>query len=108
MSSLEFSELIEQSGVINDYFSFKEILPLWNLSMMTQKDEYGSDKHLNMTFTEFIEALTRVGDKLAIPHILDDGEINWEDPFGNPVAMLAWNNRGIGYKIESLLLMAAN
>ena len=74
MSPIEFGEMIEYSGVINDHFTFKEIYPIWNLSMMTQKDEINNDKHLNMNFTEFIEGLCRVSAKLSIPHCVDDKE----------------------------------
>jgi hypothetical protein len=58
--------MIQNSGVISDTFASKEILPIWNLSMMTQKDEINHDRHLNMTLPEFIEALCRVADKLCI------------------------------------------
>jgi hypothetical protein len=40
--------------------------------MMTQVDEINHDKHLNMNFTEFIEAICRVADKVCIPHLIDD------------------------------------
>lgn len=64
--------MIETSGVVSDFFTFKEIYPIWNLSMMTSRDEINNDKHLNMNFTEFIEAIGRVADKLSIPHLVDD------------------------------------
>ena len=35
VSPLEFAQLVEDSGVISDAFTFKEIYPIWNLSMMT-------------------------------------------------------------------------
>ena len=41
--------------------------------MMTQVDEIDNDKHMNMTFTEFLEALVRVAENLAIPHLMEDG-----------------------------------
>ena len=106
MSPIEFTELIEASGVINDFFTFKEIVPLWNLSMMTQKDEITSDKHLNMNFTEFIEAICRVADKLSIPHLLDD-EINEDDVYGDISIVREWGQRSLGYKLESFLLLLA-
>jgi hypothetical protein len=34
-SPVEFAEMIEFSGVISETFAFKEIYPIWNLSMMT-------------------------------------------------------------------------
>ena len=42
------------------------------MSMMTQVDELDSDRHMNMTFSEFIEAIARVADQTAIPHLVDD------------------------------------
>lgn len=38
---------------------------------MTQLDELESDKFLNMSFVEFLEALVRVAEKLEIPHLVD-------------------------------------
>mgnify|MGYP006113604075 CR=1 FL=1 len=111
MSPIEFSEMVEKSRVVNDYFTFKEIYPIWNLSMMTQEDEINSDKHLNMNFTEFIEAICRVSDKLSVPHIIDDkddiGEDFDEEDMNNPELVAKWSQRSIGYKLESFLLILA-
>lgn len=49
MSPPEFAEMLEKSGAINESFPYKEIYPIWNLSMMTQVDEYTKDRHMNMT-----------------------------------------------------------
>ena len=106
MSPIEFTELIDHSRIVNDFFSFKEILPIWNLSMMTQKDEINSDKHLNMNFTEFIEAVCRVSYQLSIPHILDD-ELPEEDVYGDIERVHEWGQRDFGYKVESFLLICA-
>ena len=40
--------------------------------MMTQVDELDSDRHMNMTFCEFMEGLVRVAENVAIPHLVDD------------------------------------
>ena len=64
--------MIYTSRVISDNFGFKEIYPIWNISMMTSKDEINSDRHLNMNFVEFIEAVCRIADKLSIPNILEE------------------------------------
>jgi hypothetical protein len=106
MSPVEFTELIEQSGIVNDFFTFKEILPVWNLSMMTQKDEINSDKHLNMNFSEFTEAVCRIAFKLSVPHILDD-EVPDDDPYSDIEKVREWGNRTFGYKLESFLLLCA-
>ena len=39
---------------------------------MTQVDEINNDRHLNMNFTEFIEAICRVADKLSLPNVLNE------------------------------------
>ena len=65
MSLDEFVEMVTTSGVVDDSFGSREIGPLFNLSMMTQKNELDFDRHLNMTMPEFIEAIGRVADKLT-------------------------------------------
>jgi hypothetical protein len=72
VSPQEFVKMVEDSGVISDHFPFKEIFPIWNLSMMTQVDEINYDRHMNMNFSEFVEATCRVADKLSIPNILEE------------------------------------
>jgi hypothetical protein len=81
MSVQEFADLITESGVLNESFSRNEIYPLWNQSMMTQVDEINEAKHLNMNFTEFIEAICRVADRLAIPNLVRDEFETWEEAF---------------------------
>jgi hypothetical protein len=65
MSLDEFEEMINQSGVVDDTFGSREIGALFNLSMMTQKNELDFDRHYNMIIVEFIEAIGRVADKLT-------------------------------------------
>ena len=64
MSLDEFIDMVNQSGVVNDTFGSREISPLFNLSMMTQKNELDLERHYNMIPVEFIEAIARVSDKL--------------------------------------------
>ena len=64
MSLDEFIEMVSQSGVVSDTFGTREISPLFNLSMMTQKNELDSERHYNMITVEFIEAIARVADKI--------------------------------------------
>ena len=40
--------------------------------MMTQIEEIENDRHLNMSFIEFIEAIVRVAEKLEIPNLMTD------------------------------------
>ncbi len=70
MSMIEFQELFQDSGVFNESFGSK-MLPLqFTLSMMTQVDELDSDRHMNMSFCEFMEGLVRVAENLAIPNLV--------------------------------------
>lgn len=102
VSPLEFAQMVEDSNVISDYFTFKEVYPIWNLSMMTQRDEIGNDKHLNMNFTEFIEAICRVANKISIPNRMRE-DFEPED-WVNPSLMKEWERRSLSQKIESYLL----
>lgn len=78
MNLTEFADLIAESGALNESLTRGEIYPLWNLSIMTQVDEINSDKHLQMGFTEFVEAICRVANRLVIPNLLRDDVSNWE------------------------------
>ena len=64
--------MIEDAGLLSDYLAIKDIYPIWNLSMFTQIDEINNDRHMNMTFAEFTEAICRIADKLAIPNLYSD------------------------------------
>ena len=79
VTATEFADMITDSRVCNERFARAEVFPLWNLSMMTQPDEITKERHLNMEFTEFIEAICRVADKLAIPNLLKDEELASSD-----------------------------
>ena len=43
--------------------------------MMTQIDEIERDKHINMTFVEFLEAVVRVAQKLEVPNLINVSKI---------------------------------
>ena len=73
MSLEEFIDMMSDSGLVDENFGIREIGPLWSLSMMTNKHELESDRHLNMSFVEFLEALSRCADKFNLKHL--------EDPF---------------------------
>jgi hypothetical protein len=66
MSINEFSQLVTLSGVVDDNFSSREIGTIFNLSMMTQVDEIHSERHCQMTFLEFVEALCRTADRVIV------------------------------------------
>ena len=64
MSSDEFFDLVEMIGIVNDNFGQREVLPIFNWSMMTQKSELDNDRHINMTLPEFIESIGRTAFKV--------------------------------------------
>lgn len=73
MSLDEFVQLMQESGVVelDENFGSRELGPQYNLAMMTQKNEIDFDRHLSMQVIEFIEAIGRVADKLALPSWFD-------------------------------------
>ena len=66
MTEDEFQEMVIDSNVISDDFGAREISVHFCLAMMTQIDEIDKTKHLEMNELEFIEALSRVAQKLSI------------------------------------------
>ena len=71
MSLTEFTDCILASDCLSDNFGAKQIGNQYVLAMMTQVDEIDKDRHLNMLFVEFVEAIVRVADKAEIPHIIN-------------------------------------
>jgi len=71
MSLEEFIDMMSDAGLVDDRFGHREVGPLWNLSMMTNKHELESDRHLNMSFVECLEALARCADKFDRKHLND-------------------------------------
>ena len=72
MSVCEFEDMIVEANCLNDKFGSKQLAAQYNLSMMTQVEEIDSERHINMTFLEFIEAIVRVAENLAIPNLIFD------------------------------------
>lgn len=72
MSLDEFIEMMTEADLVDDHFGQREIGPLWALSMMTNRHELTSDRHLSMSFVEFLEALARCADKFSLQYIQDD------------------------------------
>lgn len=60
----EFSEIILKSNLLNDNFTAREIAIAFNLSMMTQVQELDTDRQYQMSFIEFLEAISRVSDMI--------------------------------------------
>ena len=85
-------DMVKHSGVVDDSFGTRELGPLFNLSMMTQKNELDFDRHFNMVPAELIEALARVADKLSnLPDLNPD--------------MTSVNKYKLDKKIESFLFI---
>jgi hypothetical protein len=89
----EFVQCLSDANLLNEYFGNREAGPLFNVSMMTNKDETLNEKHLNMTFVEFLEALARVADKFDM--------VNMVDNFPEYKAKSPW---GLDKKLESTLI----
>jgi hypothetical protein len=51
--------------LISDFITDKDVHAIFALSMMTQVQEVTEDRHLRMSFPEFIEALARLAEKLS-------------------------------------------
>lgn len=68
MSVEEFNSLITDSGALRYEVShgFSEMGCQFNLSMMTHIDEINFNKHLQMFYYEFLEAISRVTHKIKI------------------------------------------
>ena len=71
MSLEEWQQLCQDANFLNEKFTQREVDLNFNLAMMTQLDEISQDRHYNMTWVEFIEALARAADlaNLATPVI---------------------------------------
>jgi len=106
MSLNEFKGIIEKCDVYTDNFGSKNVAVHYTLAMMTRVDEVEEDKHINMTFTEFIEAIGRVAEAIEVPHPEDD-EVPDEPDEITPGMRAEWKNRPLKYKIEVLLLILA-
>ena len=79
----EFVTMLSDAKLLNEFFGNREAGPLWNVAMMTNKKELENEKHLNMTFVEFLEALARVADKFSMDHMVDNfPEYTAKNPFG--------------------------
>lgn len=64
------------SIVIDSKYSIKTLPMTYAVSIKLQIDEINSDRHLQMYFDEFIEAICRVLDKLS-PIPLEDDPEDW-------------------------------
>lgn len=73
MSLSEFVDLVTSTGVIDDNFGAREINTIFRVSMATQIDEIRSERHTRMQFLEFVEAISRVADRVIMNLVADGG-----------------------------------
>lgn len=66
----------------------------FNLSMMTNVKELETDKHINMTFIEFLEAIARISEKFELIRLKD-----WIPEFKPK------QRSGLDKKVESICLI---
>lgn len=67
MSLNEFNDFVIQFELVDGLYYFEKDIPLsFNLSMMTQVDEWNSDRYLQMNFYEFMEAIARIAEKRSM------------------------------------------
>ena len=67
MSLEEFQKLCADANLISENFAARDCDLFFNLSMMTQIDELTKDRHFQMQFVEFMEAIARVAWQAKVP-----------------------------------------
>lgn len=89
MSLGEFIDLITITDVVDDNFGAREIGTIFNLSMMTQVDEINKERHCRMSFVEFLEAVSRVADRVIVSSngLANIGEQQIQTPSNRPILM---------------------
>ena len=75
MSMAEFKDMVLKYDLLDDFLVERDIALSFNLAMMTQVDELTVDRHFQMTFVEFLEALARLAEKKSMTPL---GEISDE------------------------------
>ena len=65
MSLEELSAICKKADVYDEFFVERDSNLAFNLAMMTQFDELGSDRIFQMSFVEFLEAVGRMADKAS-------------------------------------------
>lgn len=65
----EFERLVYDAGLMSQKFVSRDVALCYNLSMMSQVNELTQDRHLKMSFVEFLECLARTAERLSLrPH----------------------------------------
>lgn len=65
----EFYEMFKHANLLDENFVERDIYLAFNLAMMTHYDELTIDRIFQMTFVEFLEALSRCAEKISLPKI---------------------------------------
>lgn len=106
MSLDEFGSLIDRMGVYNENFGAKQVATQFSLAMMTQIDELDSNRHMDMSFAEFVEAIARVAQKLEIPSLELDKQYTLKDIREGTISSEDYKiyaGRSLPEKLEALL-----
>ncbi|CAG9323140.1 unnamed protein product [Blepharisma stoltei] len=83
----EFDGICIEGQLLTETFTARETNMAFNLAMMTQPNELDYDRHLQMSFIEFLEAISRVADMAKLPDP-ESGERSTESA---PLAKLITN-----------------
>jgi len=84
----EFLTLLNSCVLITDEFPERDAITAFSQSMMTQVDEFDSDRHMKMQKVEFFEAIARVAEGVSVP---PPGSIIEEWPIGRRKEQLLAN-----------------
>ncbi|KAL4468589.1 hypothetical protein ABPG74_005092 [Tetrahymena malaccensis] len=80
MSINEFTDMVKNYNLLDEFLTERDILLAFNQAMMTQVDELNNDRFIQMTFVEFLEAIARLADKKSmLPLGTVDGSYNLQE-----------------------------
>lgn len=65
----EFHDIFKHANLLDENFVERDVYLAFNLAMMTNVDELTVNRIFEMTFVEFLEALSRCADKMSLPKI---------------------------------------
>lgn len=101
--------MMDQTGIFQTELGRNDVLTMWNLSMQTQVDELTSERHLQMHFSEFVEAICRVAEKVVIPNFFRDKDYkHMEEYIGqglNSQNYHTYKKRPFPAKIEAFIIL---
>ncbi len=61
----ELSDICKHANLYDENFVERDMMYAFNIGMMTQIDELSSDRTFKMSFVEFLEAFSRMAEKLS-------------------------------------------